>query len=87
MGANPNIYNNVSKSEKITIGYVTDFGNEISPWQDKETPVLIAIGLDEEEILLELLDSGADPNMVNVSYKTFFKSVLDDVSFSRVAWL
>lgn len=34
--------------------------------QNKETPVLIAIVLNEDKILEELLENGADPNMVRL---------------------
>ena len=34
------------------------------PLQNRETPVLIAIGLNEDEILQKLLKCGADPNLV-----------------------
>ena len=38
----------------------------MSSLQNKETPVLIAIVLNEDKILEELLQNGADPNMVRL---------------------
>lgn len=38
----------------------------MSSLQNKETPVLIAIVLKEDKILEELLENGADPNMVRL---------------------
>lgn len=97
MGANPNIFNNVSQSlaggneiPKLVYSQIClvprpflggpeneaildipyqhimqhEAVNIVS--QERETPLLIAIGLGEKDIIKQLLERKADPNMVRV---------------------